>query len=164
MNNISPQELPSIKLTSKDRQLLELLKINARESNASLARKIGVSRATVQERISRLEAAGIIEGYSVNVNEQKLQNGKNIEAIVMMLVENKAFNDTFVVLEEFPHVVAIHSLSGEWDWALLVSAPNIDEFHQCITDINQLAGVKATVSHIIMKTRLDRRKQIKIGF
>ncbi|MEM5529713.1 Lrp/AsnC family transcriptional regulator [Gammaproteobacteria bacterium AS21] len=164
MSNLSPQELPSIKLTNKDRQLLELLKINARESNASLARKIGVSRATVQERISRLEAAGIIEGYSANINEQKLQNSKNIEAVVMMLVENKAFNETFIALEEMPNIVAIHSLSGEWDWALLVSAPSIDEFHQCITDINQLAGVKATVSHIIMKTRLDRRKKIKNGF
>jgi DNA-binding Lrp family transcriptional regulator len=153
-------EPAKIKLTNKDKQLLMLLQNNARESNASLARTIGVSRATIQERIQRLEAAGVIEGYSVKINQHKIQN--NIDAIVMLLAENKTYAATFDSIEKMPYIKTIHSLSGEWDWSLYISAPTIDEFHHCITQINALAGVKSTVSHIIMKTRLDRRSEVKI--
>jgi len=159
--NTAP-ELTPIKITEKDRQLLQLLQVNSRESNASLARTIGVSRATVQERIQRLENAGIIQGYSVKLNPAKLH--RNIEAIVMVLAENKALKETFIELEKMPYIQAIHSLSGEWDWSLFVSAPTIEEFHNCISQMNQLNGIKSTVSHIIMKTRLDRSNNIRESF
>ena len=48
------------------RELLSLLKANAREPVASLARKLGLSRSAVQERIGRLEREGIIAGYTVS--------------------------------------------------------------------------------------------------
>lgn len=155
-------DLAEIKITAKDRQLLELLQNNARESNASIARKIGVSRATVQERIQRLEKAEIIQGYSVKINPQKTH--RNIEAIVMVLAENKALKATFIELEKMVYIQAIHSLSGEWDWSLFISAPSLEEFHLCITQINEQAGIKSTVSHIIMKTRLDRNRNIRESF
>lgn len=150
-----------IKLTDKDKQLIALLQKNARESNASLARKIGVSRATVQERLQRLETAGVIQGYSANINPQCLH--KNIDAIVMILSENKAFKETLLELEKMPSIQTIHSLSGEWDWSIFVSVPSLEEFHQCITHINELVGVKSTVSHIIMKTRMDRKNNLTIS-
>ena len=162
MTKTNRTEPPPIKVTAKDRQLLELLQINARESNASLARKIGVSRTTIQERIQRLEKAEIIKGYSVTLNPDKLH--KNIQAIVMVLAENKSLKATFLELEHMPYILTIHSLSGEWDWSLFISAPNLDEFHLCITQINELAGIKSTVSHIIMKTGFDRRNNIGPSF
>ena len=51
-------------MTPKDHALLTLLKANARESTSSLARKLGVARSTVQERIRRLEQTGVIAGYT----------------------------------------------------------------------------------------------------
>ncbi|MFT5709148.1 MAG: DNA-binding Lrp family transcriptional regulator [Oceanospirillaceae bacterium] len=158
MQKIISTEATKFKLTDKDRQLLMLLQENARESNASLARKIGVSRATVQERLHKLESAGIIEGYGVRINPQNLH--RNIDAIVMMVAENKSFQETFIQMEKMPYIQTIHSLSGEWDWSIFISAPTLEEFHLCITQMNELAGVKSTVSHIIMKTRLDRKNDI----
>ncbi len=159
MNKQTSSESTQIKLTDKDKQLLVLLQENARESNASLARKIGVSRATIQERIQRLENADIIQGYSVQINPQKIS--RNIDAIVMVLAENKSLKETFNDLEKMPAIKTVHALSGEWDWSLFVSAPTLEDFHQCITQINELPGVKSTVSHIIMKTRLDRKHQLR---
>ncbi|MEH6442962.1 MAG: Lrp/AsnC family transcriptional regulator [Oceanospirillaceae bacterium] len=158
MQKIISTESTKFKLSDKDRQLLTLLQENARESNASLARKIGVSRATVQERLHKLESAGIIAGYGVRINPQNLH--RNIDAIVMMVAENKSFQETFIEMEKMPYIQTIHSLSGEWDWSIFISAPTIEDFHQCITQMNALAGVKSTVSHIIMKTRLDRKNDI----
>lgn len=160
MNKTIEIQPEKINLTTKDKKLLILLQNNARESNASLARKVGVSRATIQERIQRLETAGVIQGYSVQINRQKIQ--RNVEAIVMLLADNKSYKETFDSLEQMPYVKTIYSHSGEWDWSLFVSAPTLDEFHLCISQVNGLLGVKATVSHIVMKTRLDRSSEVRM--
>ncbi|MDP1159818.1 Lrp/AsnC family transcriptional regulator, partial [Klebsiella variicola] len=54
-------------LSQADRDLITLLRENARASTAELARRLGVSRTTVQSRIERLEARGIIIGYGVRL-------------------------------------------------------------------------------------------------
>ena len=54
-------------MTPKDRQLIDLLRANARESVSALARKLGVARTTVQERLRRLEESGTIAGYTVRM-------------------------------------------------------------------------------------------------
>ena len=48
-----------------DTKLIDLFRANAREPTASLARKLGLARSTVQERLARLEREGIIKGYTV---------------------------------------------------------------------------------------------------
>ena len=45
-----------------DTKLLDLLRANAREPTASLARKLGLARSTVQERLARLEREGVDQG------------------------------------------------------------------------------------------------------
>ena len=56
-------------LADKDRQLLSLLSENARMATALLARKLGLSRTTVQAKIERLERDGVIAGYGVRLSE-----------------------------------------------------------------------------------------------
>lgn len=163
-NSNSPmKKMPStagdkFRLTDKDRQLLNLLQLNARESVASLARTLGVSRATVQERIHRLETAQIIQGYSVDINRDKLP--RCIEAIVMVLIANKAYKETLVQVEQMETIQSVRSLSGEWDWAIYVSASSLEEFQHTISAVNELDGVKSTVSHIVIDTKLDKRGDI----
>ena len=59
-----------MKLTPADQQLLSLLRENARAPTAELARRLGLSRTTVQSRIERLERQGVITGYTVRVSEE----------------------------------------------------------------------------------------------
>ena len=54
--------------TQADQALIALLRENARASTAELARRLGVSRTTVQSRIERLEARGVITGYGVRLS------------------------------------------------------------------------------------------------
>ena len=74
-------------MTPEDRRLLALLKANARESTASLARKLGLSRTTVQERIRRLERNGVIAGYAVRIAEDVTRNV--LSAQVLLSVDAK---------------------------------------------------------------------------
>ena len=54
-------------MDSLDQQLLALLRQDARASVATLAHKLGVSRGTVNNRITKMEDAGIITGYTVRL-------------------------------------------------------------------------------------------------
>ena len=54
-------------MDSTDRQLLSLLRDNARMSVAAMAKALGVARGTVQNRLARLEADGVIVGYTVRL-------------------------------------------------------------------------------------------------
>ena len=59
-----------ISITSEDEELIALLRLNAREPIASLARKLGLSRTTVQDRLRRLEQSGTIAGYAVKLGSE----------------------------------------------------------------------------------------------
>ena len=58
-----------MKITDTDQQLLSLLRENARASTADIARRLRLSRTTVQSRIERLQREGVIAGYTVRVSE-----------------------------------------------------------------------------------------------
>src|SRR3546814_12427147 len=71
---------PSMRLTSADEALLSLLRENARAPTAEIARRLQLSRTTVQSRIERLERLGVIAGYTVKVGDaferEQVQNGR----------------------------------------------------------------------------------------
>ena len=66
---------------------IALLRANAREPTASLARKLGLARSTVQERIARLEREGTIKGYTVRLSDEA-EAGK-LRAVVMISTDPK---------------------------------------------------------------------------
>ena len=68
-------ELTNIRLDDIDRQLIAALQVDARESAAMLARKLGIARTTVISRIARLEKSKVITGYGVRLGQRVLEGG-----------------------------------------------------------------------------------------
>ena len=68
-----------------DKKLLALLQMNARMPTSELARKLGVARSTVHERIARLERTGVITGYTTVLSRPAQDNP--VRALVMLAVE-----------------------------------------------------------------------------
>ena len=75
-----------MKLSQTDQRLLTLLRENARTSTAQLARKLGVSRTTVQSRLERLERDGVIGGYTVRLTDEH-EHGR-IRAHIMIAMRS----------------------------------------------------------------------------
>ena len=65
----------TMNLTSKDEELIALLQTDARMAVAELARRLGVSRTTVQDRLKRLEDAGVIAGDGVRLGKAGISPG-----------------------------------------------------------------------------------------
>jgi len=141
-------------LSEKDEALIGLLKINARESVASLARKLGVSRSTVQDRLKRLETSGTITGYQVRLSEK---NTGGIQAFVEITVEPARLAGILVELKSFPNIETIHTVSGKFDLIAVVRADTAGLIDELLDKIGAIAGISRTSSAIILSTKLDRR-------
>ncbi|MBB4864053.1 DNA-binding Lrp family transcriptional regulator [Pseudomonas nitritireducens] len=137
-----------------DAALLNLLRANARESISELARKLGVSRSTVQSRIERLEQQGIISGYSIKVSDSYAQS--LVRAHVLVTALPKLSHPVVQALEKIAEVKTLHSVSGNFDMIVIVEALSIRDLDAVLDRIGALDGVERTMSSIILSTRIDR--------
>ena len=141
-------------VTDKDRQLLLLLAENARMPTAMLARRLGLSRTTVQTRLERLEREGVIAGYGVRLSD-RYHRGL-VRAHVMIVLKAKALGRVLEALRDLPEIVSVHSVSGGFDLIAEVAAPSINELDTTIDVIGEVDGVERTQSSIILSTRFQR--------
>lgn len=141
-------------ITEKDRALLSLLGDNARMPVAELARRLGLSRTTVQARIERLEAEGVISGYGLRLSESYLSG--LVRAHVLITIAPKALAAVTASLSAIKEVTTLHSVSGSFDLIAILAAPSISDLDGLIDKIGALEGVERTLSSIILSTRISR--------
>lgn len=141
--------------TAKDDELLGLLRLNAREPVASLARKLGLSRTTVQDRLRRLEENGTISGYAVKLGSESRVAG--LAAMISLGVEPKKQPDVSRAVSRIPQVETLYAVSGKFDYVAVVRANSAEEIDRLIDQMTQLAGVTDVETSVILSTKLDRR-------
>ena len=146
--------MPKTELDANDRALLDLLRDNARASTAELARRLQLSRTTVQARLERLERRRVIAGYTVRVPEE-VEAGL-VRAHVMITVAPKQSVAIELALRRMPEVRVLHSVSGPFDLIAILAAPSIGELDAVLDRIGELEGVERTTSAIVLSTRLSR--------
>lgn len=141
-------------LDDLDRRLLDCLRQDARESTAALARKLRVSRSTVQARIKRLEDTGVIAGYTVRLTEDF--SARLIRAHVMLSVSPKLAASVVQALKRLEGVRALHTISGVYDMIALTAAETMEQMDTLIDRIGVLEGVERTTTSILMTTKFER--------
>ena len=142
-------------LTRKDEDLIALLRLTAREPVASLARKLGLSRSTVQDRLRRLESEGVIAGYLVRLSEEVRQGG--IRSWVTLEIEPRRSVEVTRALMKLPQIEMLHTVSGKFDCVALVRASSAEEMDKLLDHVGLIPGVTRTESAVILSTKLDRR-------
>ncbi|MEW9617487.1 Lrp/AsnC family transcriptional regulator [Shinella sp. S4-D37] len=141
-------------LGAKDRELLAILSENAREQTATIARKLGLSRTTVQAKIDRLERDGVIAGYGVKLSDA-YESGM-VKAHVLITIAPKTLARITTELRAISAVRTLHSVSGSFDLIAVVEAASIAELDHLIDRIGAIDGVERTLSSIILSTRIRR--------
>jgi DNA-binding Lrp family transcriptional regulator len=141
-------------MDSTDQQLIALLRTDARASIATLAHKLGVSRGTVSNRLTRLEDSGVIVGYAVRLRPDV--QTEEIRAWTSIAVEG---NQTRVVISALlgePGVAALHDTNGRWDLLAELRSGNLNELAEVLERIRLIKGIGATETSIHLQTfRLD---------
>jgi DNA-binding Lrp family transcriptional regulator len=131
-----------------DRHLISLLRDNARVPVATLAKKLAVSRGTVQNRIARLIRHGDIEGFTIRA---KSDSG-TIRAIMMIGVEGERSDRILDELKTFPEIKAVHTTNGRWDMVIEMATENLEGFDRVLHRIRQIAVVSASETSLLLSS------------
>jgi DNA-binding Lrp family transcriptional regulator len=137
-------------LNDTDRHLIALLRDNARMSVTDLARKMRVSRATVQSRLARLEEEGVIAGYTIRLKPDAEQH--RIRAWMGIAVEGNRAPAVLHALRGDPGVHTLHSTNGRWDIVAELRADNLESFDQVLGRIRRIEGISSTETSILLST------------
>lgn len=134
-------------LDDTDRRLIGLLRDNGRLPSATLARTLGVSRGTVQNRIDRLVAAGVLLGFTV-----RLAGEAEAAVRAMMAVEVRSADVRTVVasLRRMPEVGRVWSTNGRWDLVAEINAGDLAALDATLTAIRALKAVSNSETSILL--------------
>jgi DNA-binding Lrp family transcriptional regulator len=133
-----------------DRQLIALLRDDARTPVATLAKRLGVSRGTVQNRVERLMRQGEILGFTLRLPSQA--EAQRVRAVMAIAVEGERSSAVVAALRGFPEIEAVHTTNGRWDLLAELSADSLAAFSRALDGIRQIKGIATTETSILLAT------------
>ncbi|MBU7571705.1 MAG: Lrp/AsnC family transcriptional regulator [Hydrogenophaga sp.] len=133
-----------------DQQLIGLLRKDARTNVAALAKKLGVSRGTVTNRIARLEDSGVIVGYTVRLRPDAEPD--EISAWMSVAVEGNQTRAVIASLLGEPGVAELHDTNGRWDLLAELRASSLAELSQVLERIRLIRGISSTETSLHLAT------------
>jgi DNA-binding Lrp family transcriptional regulator len=137
-------------LDDTDRQLIGLLRDNARTPVAALAKTLRVARGTVQNRLAKLERNGTIAGYTVRLRPDA--EPQRIRAWMNIAVEGNAAPQVIQALRGDPVVGALHTTNGRWDIVAELRAESLEAFDRALGRIRLTPGIASTETSILLST------------
>lgn len=141
-----------MKVDDLDLMILSELSKDASISVPKLAKKIQVNTSVAYSRIKRLIRRGLIERYTIVVNDHEL--GYQVKALVGLKMDSKKRGGIINSLFEIDGVREIAEVTGRFDILVTVYAHTLTEIHRIISDhIGKVDGILSSESFIEMKTR-----------
>ena len=134
-----------------DKQLIFALRADGRAPIAALAKQLGVARGTVQNRMARLEAAGIIIGYSVRLKPQ-VDEERRVRGLMMIEVEGNRAGTLQRALLGDPAITQLHTTNGRWDFVAEIRADSLAEFDRVLARVRLLEGIANTETNLLLST------------
>jgi DNA-binding Lrp family transcriptional regulator len=137
-------------LDDLDRRLVELLVEDGRLSVNELAKRANVSRATAYQRLAQLRAGGVILGFSARVDPAKL--GRGLSALVLIRVEQPRWREVTPELLALPGVEWIGVTAGEFDFALVVRARDVDDLRDVVLErLQTIVAVRSSETVLLLE-------------
>lgn len=140
---------------SLDRRLIELMAEEPRLGILGMSRKLGVARATVQSRLDKLMAAGVITGFGPDVDPSAL--GYDVTAFCTVDVVQGQISDVVAPLSKIPEVLEVHAIAGQGDLFLRVAARSNDDLMEVLERILQIPEVDRTSTAIGLSNQIPYR-------
>ncbi|HEY8163274.1 MAG: Lrp/AsnC family transcriptional regulator [Methylocystis sp.] len=131
-----------------DRRLIAELRTDGRASLSDLAKRLGVSRGTVQNRLDRLIESDVILGFTVRLKSGADEN--RIRAIMMIEVAGKSTRRVVQALRGLPEIHALYSTNGAYDLIAEIDVANLAEFDRVLSSVRSIEGVARSETSLLL--------------
>ena len=139
-----------MELDETDKKILNVIVSNSRLSFRQIAKKIGVSVATVMHHINKLEKEKIIEKYSAKLDYEKI--GYDVEILIEIRISKGRLLDVEKKIAVHPNVFAIYDVTGTFDAVILARFKTRRQMDSFLKKIQTYEFVERTETKLILKT------------
>ncbi|HEY8718179.1 Lrp/AsnC family transcriptional regulator [Pengzhenrongella sp.] len=140
------------RLDELDCRLIAELRADGRVPVSTLARILGVTRATVNSRLKRLLDSGTVLGFSVRVHDERDPDA--IRAIALIEVEGRSTDQAIRHLRGFPEVRALHTTNGGWDLVAELRTDTLSNFDHLLARIRSVEGVVNSETSVLLSSAM----------
>ena len=137
-------------LDETDLRLIGLLREDARQPVARLAAALGVSRGTVQNRIERLTARGVLLGFTVRTTPEAAAH--RTRAVMMLAVDGDRASAILRTLRGYPEVTALHTTNGRWDIVAELGTDGLEAFDRVLRRVREIKGVANSETSLLLSS------------
>ncbi len=149
----------SLDLDKVDRSILRSLRENARMSLQEMSRKSGISDATIQFRLKRMKANGVIERFTIMANPAA--TGYAVTAIIFVQTDTERHDQTLIDLAKIPEITEVYGILGEYDLFLKVWSKSLEELNALINDrIRSIEGIEDLHEIVVVERAKDETPPI----
>jgi DNA-binding Lrp family transcriptional regulator len=134
-----------------DRQILDLLRENARRSLRDIGSSVGLTVAPVQRRIARLQELGVIERYTVQINQGRIATG--IDAITELRFSgNLDLPEIMKFVASIPEVEEVLTLAGDTDAVVRIHVAGVEHLRRVVSSLRAGEGVIGTKTQVVLES------------
>ncbi len=138
-----------------DRQILSKLMKNAKRPYTDIAQELAVSGGTIHVRMKKLEDSGVVKGYLLEVDPEKL--GFDVCAFLGIYLEKSSmYNDASAQLTLIPEIVAAHYTTGLYNIFAKVICRDTNHLREVLNKIQNISGIQRTETFISLEESINR--------
>jgi DNA-binding Lrp family transcriptional regulator len=138
-----------------DARLIAELRAEPRVGLLEIARRLGVARGTVQARLAKLEARGVITGYGPEVDPAAM--GYGIQAFVLLELAQGRLSEAAAVLAGVPEVIEADAISGPQDLLCRLVARDTEHLQEVVNQLLATPAIRRSTSYIVLSQQVRPR-------
>ena len=146
----------SERISTNDARILDVLQRDGRRSYADLGAEVGMTGPSAHERVKKLEARGVIQGYAALVDPAAI--GYDILAFSWITqAPGTVAHDLTEAFAAIPEIEECHHISGEADYLIKVRARNTRDLERVLRQVQATPNVFQTETDVVFSSGFERR-------
>ncbi|DAC35155.1 MAG: Lrp/AsnC family transcriptional regulator [Candidatus Thalassarchaeaceae archaeon] len=137
-------------LDDTNRRIIEVLEKDARTSLRKIAEEVGVSLGTVSNRVHKMEESGVIKGYRVLLDSDKV--GWELTVVIGLRIQKGRLIEMQEKIAKDHRVYGVYDVTGDFDSMIVARAKNRKDLDDLSKNLLSMDGILRSVTHLVLNT------------
>ena len=133
-----------------DRKIIHVLQKDGRASLRKISEEVGVALGTVSNRVNRMERSGIITGYSVRLDPEKV--GWSLNVVIGLRIEKGRLIEIQEKISRDYRVCGVYDVTGDYDSMVIARAKDREDLDDLIKNVMSIDGIERSLTQLVLNT------------